>query len=155
MIIKTNAEILERFYPDIIKACYKITNNHNLTPDLIQELSISILKLDNEFLNTLSDKDKFSYFYGMANKMFWLKKSTFYTTYRIDTYELEEYKLTPQEEFNLNEYLLELDLEPDERLWIRTYLRHDGNYTWISQSTGISRQQCSIRINYIKNKYKK
>jgi len=84
--------------------------------------------------------------------MFWKKKGTFYTTYRIEGYDLDDYLTTP-EEFNPQEYLAEL--EPEERLWIRTYLRFNGNYTWISEATGISRQHCSIRINYIKNKYGK
>lgn len=103
----------------------------------------------------MNRREKFNYFYMMANNMFWKKKSTFYNTFRTENLSIEDYEIKAKEEFDINEYLLELDLDPDERLWIRTYLKHNGSYTWISNATGISRQHCSIRINYIREKYKK
>ena len=154
--IKSNADILEEFYDQIVKGCYRVAKGSNLTKELIQEVCLSIMKMDNQRLNELYPEDCYKYFNGIANTLFWCDPN-FHKKFRGDELELNTAINIEQVEdkFNQYEYMVELDLDPNESLWVRTYLRFDGNYTWIANTTGISRQHCSKRINYIKKKYKK
>ena len=138
--------------------CKHVTNGHHLTNDLISELCLNILQIDQEFLNDIEDRGKFySYVYGMANIMFWKPKSKFFTMYRIDSFELIEdiYIQEEAEEFDANEYLNELGLDSTEKLWVKTCLKNNFNYSLVSEKTSISRRKISERINFIKTKYKK
>lgn len=138
--------------------CKAVTRNNPLTDDLVSEVYISFLNLKPEFIQDIIDRDKFyAYIYGMANIMFWRPKSKFFQTYRTANFELLEdiYLTEEEEEFDINDYLNELGLDSNEKLWIKTCLNNGFNYSLVASKTKISRPKISQRIDFIKNKYKK
>jgi hypothetical protein len=138
--------------------CKSITEGHNLTDDLISEVSITVFTMDNALLNDIMDRGKLnSYIYGIANTMFWKPKSKFYYQYKTDTCELIEDILTTEDvqTFDVKEYLIDLGLEPTEKLWVETCLEYNFNYSLVAKKVGVSRSHVSKRIKAIKNKYKK
>jgi hypothetical protein len=115
------------------------------------------MKMNNALLNDISDRGKIdSYFYGMANTMFWKPKSKFYTTYKVEYLELIENCLPDESEdpFNVKEYLNEKGLTPTEKLWVETCLEYKFNYSLAGKKIGVSRMKVSQRINAIIDKYK-
>lgn len=138
-------------------SCYSVAKGSYLVEDLISEVSYSIMKMNNVLLNDISDRGKIdSYFYGMANTMFWKPKSKFYTTYKVEYLELIENCLPDEStpSFNVKEYLNEKGLTPTEKLWVETCLEYKFNYSLAGKKIGVSRMKVSQRINAIIDKYK-
>ena len=126
-----------------------------MTPDLIQDVCLEVMKIDNKKLNRLYPKECYKYFNGIATTLFF-RDPKYKSKYSENAVSIElayNIKDETEEYFNQYAYMLELDLTPNESLWVRTYLKFEGNFTWIANATGISRQHCSNRIKYISKKY--
>jgi hypothetical protein len=155
--MKTNKEILNENYSTIKVICYSVAKGSYLVEDLISELCLVMMNKHNAFLNGLIEDGKLdSYIYATANNMFWLSKSTFFSKYKIEHLPLIENTLADESEsFEVKEYLLDLGLDANEKLWIETCLEYNFNYSLVHKKTKISRRKIAERIKAIKDKYKK
>lgn len=127
------------------------TRNNHYTDDLTQELYLEVRATKLERLKELFNSGNLKrYVYRLAYLSYNGREGYFYQTYR------KQLEIEPDEGkvITLKEVLESVELNEMERMWIKCYLEHNGNYSWIEKDTAITRQHSSKRIKEIAIKCK-
>jgi len=127
------------------------TRNNHYKDDLAQELYLEVRATKLDTLRELFSTGNLKrYVYRLAYLSYNGRTGHFFQTYRRQL----EVEPDTGKEITLKEVLEDVELDEMDKMWIKCYLEHNGNFSWIEQDTAITRQYSAKRIKGIAKKCK-
>lgn len=150
---KTNAEIVKEYYPKIIEFVYNmIKERRPFAEDFIQDISLQLLTMPNDKLNTLYQKDELRpYILGIIRLNLHSVTSQFYYKYvkpaGVDREELPD--VVVQEDFS--DTCL---LDNEDLALLNHYIQTGHNISTLAKELGKSYYQTRKTIKKLKKEFK-
>lgn len=169
-------DLIVEIYDKLLFICKTVTDNHELTEDLRQEVVTDLLQMDEEKVLMLHDQGRLEkYATSIAFRKWYFNNGTevgqkdnscFRYVYRDFNFvagtDIEDLKSKLFfDEYDNEEDIRELyriateNLDPLEREILKEYTRRNCKVSQYAKDVGLSRQQLTKRIDFIKEKIKK